>query len=34
MDKTGRKLTSQKGSEIKLHTMSFKQTVAKFAKEN
>ena len=33
-DDSGRKLTSHKGSKIKSYTMSFKQTVAKFTKEN
>ena len=34
MDDTRRRLTSHKESKIKSHTMSFKQTVALFAKEN
>ena len=34
MDKAGNNATSRKGSKIKSYTMSFKQTVAKFAKEN
>ena len=34
MDNAERKLTSHKGSKIKSYTISFKQTVAKFAKEN
>lgn len=33
MDEAGNK-TSHKGSKIRSYTMSFKQTVAKFAKEN
>ena len=34
MDEAGNNATSHKGSKIKSYTMSFKQTVAKFAKEN
>ena len=34
MDEAGNNPTSHKGSKIKSYTMSFKQTVAKFAKEN
>ena len=34
MDDTRRRLTSHKESKIKSHTMSFKQTVALFAKKN
>ena len=34
MDEAGNNTASHKGSKIKSYTMSFKQTVAKFGKEN
>ena len=34
MDDAGNNATSHKGSKIKSYTMSFEQTVTKFAKEN